>query len=216
MSSPFVRPFTVLAALVAWGAVLLQLVLSLHLAVENGRGVVFGVVVYFGYFTILTNLLVAVSLSAPLVGPGSALGRFVVRPDVATTVATAIVLVGLAYHVLLRRTWDPQGWQLVADVTLHYVTPVLFLVYWLFGVPKRTLGWGAIPKGLLYPLGYFIYVLLRGAVTGLYPYPFIDVSALGYGVVVVNGLGLLVAFLVVAALLVAGARRSGARVPVGG
>ena len=34
---------------------------------------------------------------------------------------TAIVLVGLGYHVLLRNIWDPQGAQWLADVLLHHL-----------------------------------------------------------------------------------------------
>ena len=200
------RWFTAGAALIAWGAVLLQFYLSLRLAVANGKGVGWGVVIYFGYFTILTNLLVALALSVPLVIPASAPARFFARPGVATAIVAAITLVGAAYFILLRKAWNPQGWQLAADVALHYVTPLLFLLYWWFAVPKRGLGWGAIPKWTVYPIGYFVYLLLRGSLTGLYPYPFIDVSTLGYGRALLNALGVLIGFVAVAALLVGAAR----------
>lgn len=205
-TSPVLRAFTVVAALVAWAAVVLQLVLSLQLAVANGRGVVGGIIVYLGYFTILTNILVALALSTPLAAPSSALGRFFARPGVATAVATAITVVGLAYFFLLRQIWDPQGWQFVADAALHYATPILFLLYWALVVPKAGLRFADIPLWLLYPLGYMVYVLIRGALTGLYPYYFIDVNVLGYGAAFLNALGVLLAFIIVAAALVLVAR----------
>ena len=34
---------------------------------------------------------------------------------------------------------------------------------------------------LAYPGVYLVYVLARGAVSGEYPYPFMDVKVLGYG-----------------------------------
>ena len=204
--SPRLRAFTLLAALVAWAAVTLQLVLSLQLAVANGRGILGGVVVYLSYFTILTNILVALTLSVPLAAPKGTLGRFFSRPGVATAVGTAITVVGLAYFFLLRRVWDPQGWNLVADAALHYAVPVLFLLYWYLAVPKSGLRFADIPKWLLYPLGYMVYVLLRGALTGLYPYYFIDVGVLGYGAAFLNALGVLVGFVVTAAALVLVAR----------
>ena len=40
------------------------------------------------------------------------------------------------------------------------------------------------------PLLYVVYVLVRGHLTGLYPYPFIDVGALGLKYVLLNALGL--------------------------
>lgn len=205
-SSPSLRAFTLVAALIAWAAVTLQFVLSLQLAVANGKGIVGGVVIYFGYFTILTNLLVASALSAPLAAPNSLLGKFFARPNVATTVATAITVVCLAYFFLLRQIWEPQGWQFVADVALHYVTPALFLLYWGFAVPKKGIRFVDIFRWLLYPVGYMVYILIRGALTGLYPYYFIDVNALGYGQALLNALGVLVGFIVVATALILVAR----------
>ncbi len=121
---------TALVALVAWFGVLLQLALSLQLAAANGKSVVDGLVVYLGYFTVLTNLLVAVSLSWPLLNPLSAPGRWFQRPDVASAIVVSIGIVGLAYHLLLRHIWNPQGLQWLADATLHYATPLLCLVHW--------------------------------------------------------------------------------------
>src|SRR6202789_1507810 len=152
-----------LAAL-AWCGVLLQLYLSLHSAIENGKGVAGGLVSYFGYFTIVTNLLVCISLTVPLVAPASAPGRFFARSDVTAGVATSIVFVGLAYHVLLRNTWNLQGLQLVADVLLHYVIPALYLVYWWLNFPKGALRWTYPLLWGLYPTVYLIYVLIRGRI----------------------------------------------------
>lgn len=172
--------------------------------------------IYLGYFTILTNVLVAAALLVPLVAPASAPGQFFARPGVATTLAVSITVVGLAYFFLLRKVWDPQGWQLVADVALHYVTPVLFIVYWWVAVPKSELRWTDLPKWTLYPVAYMMYVLVRGALTGLYPYHFIDVKALGYGQALVNALGVLIGFVVVAAILMAAARIADASATAGG
>ena len=48
----------VLVAVIAWCGVLLQLYISLSNAVLDGRGVINGLVRYFAYFTILTNIFV--------------------------------------------------------------------------------------------------------------------------------------------------------------
>ena len=117
-----------LTALV-WCGVLLQLYLSLDSAIAHGTGVVAGLVSYFGYFTIVTNLLVCISLTTPLIAPASSPGRFFARSDVTAGVATSIVFVGLAYHVLLRNVWNPQGLNLIANDLLHYITPIFFLAY---------------------------------------------------------------------------------------
>ena len=194
---------TTSVALVAWFGVLLQLVLSLQLAVTNGKSALDGLVVYLGYFTVLTNLLVAVSLSWPLLGPRSAPGRWFQRPGVASAIAVSIAIVGLAYHLLLRHIWNPQGLQWLADVTLHYAVPLLCLVHWWYCVPPTRMAWHAPLAWAAWPLAYLVYALLRGAWLQSYPYPFIDVTALGYPQTLLNAAGLLVIFLLLGSVLVA-------------
>jgi hypothetical protein len=48
-----------------------------------------------------------------------------------------------------------------------------------------------------------LYVLARGAVSGLYPYPFVDVNVLGYGGVLVRAAVLFLVFLGMGLLVVA-------------
>jgi hypothetical protein len=44
---------------------------------------------------------------------------------------------------------------------------------------------------LIFPILYFLYILLRGAISNAYPYPFLDVGKLGYDQAIVNALGML-------------------------
>ncbi|HEX3912340.1 MAG TPA: Pr6Pr family membrane protein [Steroidobacteraceae bacterium] len=190
-------------ASLAWFGVLLQLFVTLHSTLESGRSVWGGLVGFFGYFTILTNLLVCISLTAPLLAPASATGGFFARSDVTAGVATSIVFVSLAYHFLLRNVWNPQGLQLLADVLLHYAMPVLFLAYWWFNFPKGALRWTHPLLWGLYPTLYLVYVLIRGRLIGTYPYGFIDPQAIGYERMMINALGLLGVFIVLGLVLIA-------------
>jgi hypothetical protein len=190
-------------AALAWFGLLLQLFLTVHSNIENGKGALWGIVLYLGYFTILTNLLVCLALTLPLLAPASAGGRFFARSDVNAGVATSIVFVGLAYHFLLRNLWHPQGLSLLADTLLHYVTPILFLLYWWFAFPKGALRWSYPFIWGLYPTVYLIYALIRGAIIGNYPYGFIDPKAIGYEKTLINGVGLLIVFFVLGLILVA-------------
>src|ERR1700704_3455928 len=103
------RPIAVLLAIVAWSGILLQGYLTLHSAMENGKGIGGGLVIYLGYFTILTNLIVCAAVTAPLLAPASSFGKYFSRPDVMAAVTTSIVFVGISYHLLLRNVWNPQG-----------------------------------------------------------------------------------------------------------
>jgi hypothetical protein len=199
------------AAALGWFALLLQLYLILTSRWQAEKSLVGSVEIFFSYFTVLTNILVAIVLTCAATTGDSALRRFFLRPSTQTGVASAIVLVGVAYNLLLRRTWNPQGWQWVADELLHDVMPVLFMIYWWFCVPKGTLHWRNVWTWLIYPLVYFIYALIRGEMIGSYPYPFIEVDRLGYSQVLVNAVLVLVGFVVISLVLVAVDRAKGGR-----
>lgn len=200
------RGLTGFVALVAWFGLTLQLGLSLRLVHAQGGTLGDGLVVYLGYFTILVNLLVAVSLSGAALRPRSASGQWFQRPGVATAVAVNIAMVGLSYHLLLRHIWNPQGLQWLADVILHYAVPLLGVLHWWVAVPPARMAWSAPLRWAAWPLAYLVYALARGIWLQTYPYPFIDVTQLGYAQTLRNALGLLMAFLLLATGFIAVAR----------
>ncbi|SFR93553.1 hypothetical protein SAMN05216570_0848 [Dyella sp. OK004] len=196
------RWFATCAAVLGWFALVLQLLLSIQLTQSNGQGAMAGVWTYFGFYTVLTNILVALAFTAGAIGPRGAVTRFFGRPGVNTAIAMSIAVVGVIYNVLLRKLWNPEGWQLFADMTLHDAMPLIFLLYWWLAVPKQSLRWSQVLVWQVYPAGYFAYVLVRGAFNSWYPYPFLDVTALGYASVVGDALLVLLFFIAVALVLV--------------
>ena len=203
------RPLAALIGLVAWFGVILQLYLSLRLTNSMGMNTAEGLMIYFGYFTVLTNILVAVAATWPVALPSTTPGRFFARPATIGWVAASIAFVGVTYFVLLRHVWNPQGLQLVADVLLHYIVPALVLIYSAISLRRTALRWTAPLWWSLYPVIYFVYVLLRGVLIGRYPYHFIDVSQLGYALTLRNAAVLWVAFLVLSYVLLLLWRRLG-------
>jgi hypothetical protein len=157
---------------------------------------------FFSFFTILTNLLAAVALLLPLIAPHSGVGRFLTRPNVRTAITGYIIIVGTVYYLLLSGLSQQQGWRIFFEYMLHYVTPPLFVLDWLLFVPKRDVDWRVVLGSLWYPLVYLVWTLLHGAVTGWYPYPFVDVADLGYPRALINIAGLVLAFLMLEAALV--------------
>lgn len=170
----------VIIALLAWIGLALQLYLVVQNAMANNISLATELLRYFSYFTILTNLLVAVCLTSLLVKPASRWGRFFARPAVQTAITLYIGVVGMVYIVALRHVWNPTGFQLVADRMLHYMVPVLFVFYWAFFVSKDSLQWQHPLWWLIYPAIYLVYVLIRGALMNVYPYHFIDKTQLSW------------------------------------
>ena len=154
------------------------------------------------FFTILTNLAVAVAMTAIALGA-------TLRPSLLGGLTLAIVLVGTVYMTLLRGLLELSGGALLADMLLHKVTPVLVPLWWLAFVPKGKLRWRNPGLWALYPLAYFPYALARGAAEGVYAYPFINVVKLGWPAVLLNAVAIAAAFLVAGLVLVALDRQLG-------
>lgn len=198
-------------AVLGWAGLTIQLYLIFFARLSIGASLLGGLVSFFSYFTILTNTLVAAVLTCAVTERESAARRWFLQPWVSSGIAVSIAVVGLAYSILLRHLWHPEGWQFVADELLHDVMPLLFLGYWWRCVPKGTLRLWHLPLWLIYPLVYFIYALLRGHLLGAYAYPFIDVAALGYPQVLANAGGILVGFVLVGVLIIGLDRKLSAR-----
>ena len=197
------RLLALFGAALGWTGLALQWWFSVRTVQEKGGSTLDGTWLFLGFYTILTNLLVAGVLTAAALRARGAVGRFLQRPGVQTAAAMSIVIVGLIYNLMLRQLWSPTGLLLVADAIVHDAMPLLYLLYWWLAVPKAGLRWSQVLIWQSYPAGYFAYVLIRGAVSGWYPYPFVDVGALGYVQVLIDAVAVLVAFVVVGLLLVA-------------
>jgi len=190
------------AAVLGWAGLSIQLYLIFYSRWTLAASLLGGLVSFFSYFTVLSNTLVATVLTCELTSRESATRRWFLQPWVSSGIAVSIAVVGLAYNVLLRHLWHPQGWQWLADELMHDVMPLLFLAYWWCCVPKGALRLRHIAAWVIYPVVYFAYSLWRGHLLAVYPYPFIDVEKLGYPQVFVNAGGLLVGFVVIALVLI--------------
>jgi hypothetical protein len=165
------------------------------------------IVRFFSYFTILTNSLVAIYFVVSGLAGKSRLGKFFNRASVVTAITVYITIVGLVYQFILRNTWNPTGLQMIIDEMLHSVIPAGFILYWFFLTPKTDLSWKNVPSWMIYPIVYFILVVIRGELSGFYPYPFVDVAQLGLQRVLVNAGVIVIVFLILSLLFVFVARR---------
>ncbi|MFC2253224.1 Pr6Pr family membrane protein [Labrys portucalensis] len=195
------RLFAAMIALIAGAAVLLQVLLGIEAVQARGGRALEGLILVFSYFTVLTNTLVAiVSGASALLGERDGL---LTRPGTRAAVAIYIFVVGVIFAALLTGLRPMSGLTLAVDTVLHRVVPVLYVLYWLLFVPKGRLSWRDPLAWMLYPLLYVAYSLLYGALTGRYLYPFGDVTVLGYGGAVANGLVILAGFFVLGLIVVA-------------
>lgn len=203
------RLWRALFAVVGWGALALQY--GLMIAGNPDRTVGALTLNFFSYFTILTNVLVVLALTGPALSPNSRLGRWSRSEGVRAATAMYIAVVGVVYHLLLARVWDPQGWALLANTLLHYVMPVAFVLDWVLFTPKGRLRWIDAVKWLAFPLAYGGWTVVHGVPSGWWPYWFVNVDELGWAAAAANFVALLAFFLTLGLIVVTADRALGRR-----
>ncbi|MEO6802011.1 MAG: Pr6Pr family membrane protein [Granulicella sp.] len=191
---------TVIAA-VAWVGLIVQCLV----VYREGRTVLLTLWIVLGFFTIMTNVLVAVVFSGIAAGFAAAS-----REGVVGGTMLSILLVGVIYALLLHGSTELSGGSAVANVLLHMVTPVLVPVFWLCFGRKGGLTWRHPLLWAIYPLVYLVYALARGAATGIYPYPFLNVLQIGWERTGLNAIGIALGFLL-SGFVVVGLDRLAAR-----
>ncbi len=202
-----------IAVVVTWFALALQFYLMVIQSHAQGAARVRLMANYFSFFTILTNLLVAVGLTLSLATPHSRLGRLFSRPVVASGTAVYIAIVGVTYSLLLRSLWNPSGSpedrrHSSARSGASHVRGVL--------ADFCSQGFVALERcSLLVALSAALFLLLADSRRGSRVVSLSHASKLGYSRVLANAAMLVCAFLAVALLVVAIGRWMGRNTPLG-
>jgi hypothetical protein len=127
---------------------------------------------FWTFFTHLTNLVLVLIYLAELT-QASALSWFR-NSTFQASMAANITLVMVFFHVMLAPQYHFEGPIAVANVLLHYVAPILYLIWWVAFGRRGTLRFISIPLMLAFGLVYLAWALIRGALTGEYPYAILD------------------------------------------
>jgi len=181
-------------AAVAWLGLVIQCVSTFQV----NQSVWLTLWIVFAYFTILTNLLVAVVFTALAVERTRLRASWIVAGTM-----LSILLVGIIYALLLHGTMELSGGSAVANVLNHMATPVLVPLFWIIFTRKGELRWSHPLVWAIYPLAYLAYSLIRGGQTGKYPYPFLDPGLVGWRQTMLSNLAIAGAFLICSYTLVA-------------
>lgn len=134
-------------------------------------------------------------------------------------VMMAITVTMLIYLVVLVPTRYAAGDTDVFSLTdnlIHVATPILLILDWLLFVPKGSFRWIDPVLWTLIPYVYLAWAFVYGALGGeftpgqRYPYPFMDVAALGLGGVTTWIVALTIALIAVGFVYVVADRALGA------
>ncbi|SIO11103.1 Pr6Pr family membrane protein [Agromyces cerinus] len=133
------------------------------------------VVNFLSFFTILSNALSAIVL---LIGAWYAFRSSsdpdwynLTRASVVTYMATTFVV----YNLLLRDISLDQATTLPwSNEILHVWAPLYVVLDWVLAPGRRPIAWKRIWTIAILPIVWVVYTMIRGAIIGWYPYPFLD------------------------------------------
>jgi hypothetical protein len=180
----------------------LQAAITIPASMAAGRSLLGSIVFLFSFFTILTNIAAGMVHASLLSPTGYAWFPAFAGQRMRAGVAVAITLVFIVYATVLAGLWQPQGLFLLCDILLHYVTPLIFVLWWLIAGADGSTRWRDISWWMIYPLAYLAYALIRAPFAGEVPYPFLDVAKNGAASVAVSALGVTALFIGLSVLAV--------------
>ncbi len=178
------RPYRLFCAIAAW----VTLIIQYGVIIIGGKygGFINSNLAFFGYFTILTNIFVAFAFTAPVLNPRALIARIFTRQAVRAALALYILIVALVYHFMLAAIHNPTGLNALTNIGLHYILPALYIIDWLAFAPKDKMRFKILPLWAVYPLIYGVFTIIRGLFTGVYPYPFLNITERGFAAVMIT------------------------------
>ncbi|MGF2715467.1 Pr6Pr family membrane protein [Bacillus cereus] len=184
-SAKMIAIYRMLLSLLAFSALITQFVTRAQVKPFNP-------VNFFSFFTIESNILVAVILllSSLVTATFGRSEQFGVLRGAATVY---ILTTGLIYFLLLRGLEESLQTAIPwVNTVLHYIMPLAMILDWVINPPTKAVTWKQAASWLVFPLLYVIYSLIRGPFVNWYPYPFLDPRIGGYGRVLLYSIGIAV------------------------
>lgn len=155
---------------------------------------------FFSFFTIQSNILGVAALWVLVLVPRE--HRTPLLDGARSAVVLYMAITGVVFAILLSGLQaELQTTVPWVDFVVHKLMPVVLVADWLLDPPRQRLPRWTVLAWLAYPAAWLVYTLVRGSSVDWYPYPFVDVSRLGYDGVLGRAAVLMIGFAGAAAVL---------------
>ena len=186
---------------IAFGLLILAaLIWMIKVLIDEGQ---FNPLNFFTFFTILSNLL---AMGVLLEGGRRMLTAAPPVPDMIRGAAVVYMTVTYIVFAILLRDLQEELQTHVAwvDSVFHRLAPIVLMIGWVVDPPRERISFRRSLWWLSFPLLWVIFTMIRGAVDGRYPYPFLDPANGGYGTVLVYVVAITALFVLVGWVVAAG------------
>lgn len=173
MKKNYLTGYKIIFALLGFSALVTEMVALIERGVFNAGN-------FFSFFTVESNILAVVAFILGALAVYS--GKKSRKLDYFRGATTFfMVITGIVFAVLLSGL---QGVELTAvpwdNVVLHYIIPIAIAIDWIMDHPKTRFSYRTALGWVIFPVAYLVYSLIRGAIVGWYPYPFLNPENGGY------------------------------------
>ncbi len=169
--TPIARTLALIGLILGASATAISFYTNIPEQMELGRSLFGAMFHFFSFYTNWTNILLVLIYLAIFKGWAN-----INSATTAVTGLSSIIMVMIVYHFLLSATHYPEGIDKVTNVIMHYMTPVIFTVFWITSKHVGVLKWGDLYKFILFPMAFLVFTYLKAAITGEYPYDFLNLT----------------------------------------
>jgi hypothetical protein len=166
------------ALAIAIMALLGVLATSIGSAIENLETPITSAFYTFKYFTMQSNLLVALFFFVSLSKRASNSRRY---QNLLGAVVVFISITFIVFLTMLSSIWYPTGLTMVGNIFNHYIVPITTISFLVIYRKDYNFNKKDIFHWLIYPLIYITFLLINGIITTDFIYPFFDINELGFG-----------------------------------
>jgi hypothetical protein len=154
---------------------------------------------FFAFFTIQSNLVGVAAFAWLVARPSGPRSRGI---ELLRVGAAVYLTVTFFVVIFLLSGVDVQLQLVWVDIVLHKIFPIIVVADLLLDPPRTRLVAQDIVTLMIYPLVWTLFTVVRGALDGWYPYPFLDPAHGGYIQVAVTIVAVLIGFIAIAAAII--------------
>ena len=197
----FVFIFRICLCILCWTAIGIRMWLNWVLVAEGGSPIeVFGNA--FSFYTTQTNLIVAGWITLSLIFYKKEDTPAILHPSVHGAITGYISVTWIVFALLLSASYQPTGIEAFTNISMHYIIPIAFIIDWFISESNVEYQYSWVVYWLIYPFLYLAYTVIRGAITGFYPYFFVDLNEITVYALILNVVVLTIFFTLLGAVII--------------
>lgn len=197
----YVRIYRLIVFIIAWTAVIIRIYIGIS-DISGGAEPASYLGNTFSYFTIQSNIMVVIWITLALLLGHKEERSILLHPIIHGAICLYITVTFLIFAIFLSGGWQPTGIEAVSNLLMHYIIPFIFIGEWIISETTTPYKYKYLIFYTFYPFGYLFYTVIRGYITGFYPYYFFDLNSISVVDLIINVILLIILFTILGGIYI--------------